>query len=187
MQGQKPTDESLLAEIDTSPRSGLTRLYEVFREPFLAFCRKHGYPEEVSLEAYHDAVLAFYHLYRDGQYTGEKAGIKTLLYAIGKNQIFQKLRKETRYSSLVANIDIDVNLFSSDSHEAVLDERDQQLAHAFGGLSEGCREVLTLFYYYRFSINAITHEMGYANENVTKSHKSRCLRKLKELYKTINV
>jgi RNA polymerase sigma-70 factor (ECF subfamily) len=61
------------------------------------------------------------------------------------------------------------------------------LAEAFAGLSESCREVLTLFYYNHFSIDAIMPQMGYANENVTKSHKSRCLRKLKEIFKSINV
>jgi RNA polymerase sigma-70 factor (ECF subfamily) len=180
-------DTRLLAAIDANPRVGITHLYSEFRESFVAFCRKHRYADDVVLEAYHDAVLAFYRLYRDGKYSGEQAGIKTVLFAIGKNKVFQKLREERAYKARVTNADFSVNLFADTTHETVLLEGDQQLAEAFAGLSESCREVLTLFYYNHFSIDAIMHQMGYANENVTKSHKSRCLRKLKEIFKSINV
>ncbi len=50
-------------------------------------------------------------------------------------------------------------------------------------LGKKCQEIIRLFYFHRYSIAAIAEDLGYSNENVVRSHKSRCLKKLKTMIK----
>ncbi|MDX1478954.1 MAG: sigma-70 family RNA polymerase sigma factor [Saprospiraceae bacterium] len=181
------SERRILGLLQTDPDTGITELYKYLRDAFLSFSRKQGYPEEIAQEAYHDAILGFYNLYRTGQYSGERASVKTLVFAIGKNQALQKMRKERKHMQTDELDDRYVNLWQDQAKEQVADDDSEQLAYALGLLPESCRGILTLFYYHRFSIEAIRHRLGHANDNVTKSHKSRCLRKLKELFTSMNV
>jgi RNA polymerase sigma-70 factor (ECF subfamily) len=50
-------------------------------------------------------------------------------------------------------------------------------------IGEKCRELLKLFFYHNYSIQNIMEKMNYKNENVVSSHKSRCIKQLKEILK----
>ena len=167
-------------------RAGLTAIYKKYREGFLAYCTKYQCPRELHLEAYHDAVLVFYDLFKEGKYNPETAGVKTLIYAIGKKQLLQKIRKEKRFKTLVKELEKEVNLSQVPGQKVIWNEQDNRMEKAMAKMSESCREILVLFYYHRYSIEAIQRDMGHANENVTKAHKSRCLKKLKKIFKTMN-
>jgi len=47
--------------------------------------------------------------------------------------------------------------------------------------SETCYKILTLYYYYKYSMENIARKMGQANADVAKNQKARCQKKLKEI------
>jgi RNA polymerase sigma-70 factor (ECF subfamily) len=56
-----------------------------------------------------------------------------------------------------------------------------QVEKAMDNLGDGCKEIITMFYYQKCSIMDIVERLDYKNENVVKAHKSRCMKRLKEL------
>jgi len=180
-------NQAELVGLELEPQSGLTRIYRNHRDAFLMYCRRYQCPTEFHLEAYHDAVLVFFDMFNAGKYDGDKASIKTLIFAIGKNKLLEKMRREGKFKSVEILLENDVNLQSFQTKEEAWGDNEGRIEIALNQLSVGCREILVMFYYLRYSIEAIQNRMNHANENVTKSHKSRCLKKMKALFKTIKL
>ena len=67
--------------------------------------------------------------------------------------------------------------------EFELDETEVLVRDALLKIGEKCRQLLMLFFYHHFSILDIKEKMSYKNENVVSSHKSRCIKQMKEILK----
>ncbi|NJN77223.1 MAG: sigma-70 family RNA polymerase sigma factor [Saprospiraceae bacterium] len=50
-------------------------------------------------------------------------------------------------------------------------------------LCEDCQQVLTLFYFYEYSMKEIAEKLNYKNANVSKTKKRECLKQLMTLAK----
>jgi DNA-directed RNA polymerase specialized sigma24 family protein len=101
------------------------------------------------------------------------------VFSIAKYTLFAKLRKRGKE---VPNEQIDQDAVFEPSYFGD-EEESEDLRNAMNQLSEGCRKVLVLFYYRRYTIEAIMHTLNYKNENTAKANKSRCLKKLREIMK----
>ncbi len=178
-------EKNLLVQLEKNPQKAITDIYRMYRDSYHGFISRYAAREEMKTESYHDAVLIFYDIYRKGKYDPENASIKTLIFAIGKKKLFQQLKKEKTARDFEFKLTQEVNLSGIQVEEEVWNENDFRLKRSFAEISESCRQILTLFYYHGYSIEAIRIEMDHANDGVTKSHKSRCLKKLKTIFKTI--
>ena len=63
--------------------------------------------------------------------------------------------------------------------ELILSEKQLKIFEAIKSLGDSCQQVLIHFYYDHLSIKEIMRLMNYKSENVTKSKKSQCIKKLK--------
>jgi RNA polymerase sigma-70 factor (ECF subfamily) len=68
-------------------------------------------------------------------------------------------------------------------YEFSLNESEVLVRNALLKIGEKCRQLLQLFFYQNYNIQEIMEKMGYKNENVVSSHKSRCVKQLKEILK----
>ena len=153
--------------------------YESFRESYFNFARKYSDDEEFIADSYQDAFIAFYENVVEGKVTELKSSVKTYVFSIAKYILFARLKKRGRE---VPNEQIDQDTAFEPSYS--IDEGDSEdLRNAMNQLSEGCRRILLLFYYRRYTIEAIVHTLNYKNENTAKANKSRCLKKLREIMK----
>jgi RNA polymerase sigma-70 factor (ECF subfamily) len=172
-------DVELLNQLRSNPERTLEVLYRNYRQVFLGYVRKFGGDQEAHIEVYHDSVLAFYDIWLEGRYDVTRATISTLLCAIGKNKLLTRLgkqQKHTEWSELTPFID------TADEDSPAIDESLlARVEQALDTLGDGCKEVITLFYYQRCSVRDIVERLNYKNENVVKAHKSRCMKRLKEL------
>ena len=57
----------------------------------------------------------------------------------------------------------------------------QQLSELLKKLSESCKALLRLYYYRNLSIKEIVEHTNYKDANTVKSHKSRCMKRLKSM------
>lgn len=170
-------EDELLALRDT-PEEALSGIYQRYRAGFLVYIRKFGGQNADHLDAYHDAVLGFYNVYREGRYQAERASVKTLLYTIGKYRLLTRLGKQSKepvWEDIGVASDLRMPVEQHDSERLIKTKR------AMAEIGESCRQIIQLFYYQRLSIREITQRLDYKNENVVKAHKSRCMRKLREL------
>lgn len=158
----------------------LDELYLSFKEAFINFCRSYPLEEEDILDIYQDAIIAFYENVRSGKLSSLKSSVKTYIFSIGKYSVYNKLKKDKK--SVTFEDEhlkmLDLSIFR-DSQET--DDRTQTVQKALEQLGERCKEILVLFYYHSYSIEALMNEMDYKNENVVRSHKSRCLKQLKDM------
>lgn len=178
-----------LKDIINSIRSGdesqIKSLYSAYRSEFTDWAMKNfSASEHQAADAFQEAVVIFYLNCKRGKIITLESSVKTYLFAIGKNVLSNKIRKENkeiRYgddsdTAKYYLTDLTVNPFE-------LNERQEMLSHALARLGDRCRQLLKLFYYEENSMEAIATKMDLKNENVAKSQKLRCLKALKEIMK----
>lgn len=177
-------DVDLLRNLRDNPESALTELYKVYKQIVLGYLKKFGGDLDDHTEIYHDSVLAFYDIWLAGRYDATRASVSTLLCAIGKNKMLTRMGKQQKHqewTELTPMIDT-----VDESEPAIEEALLSRVANAMDLLGEGCKEIIVLFYYQRCSVQEIVERLKYKNENVVKAHKSRCMKRLKELVQSTN-
>ena len=172
-------DAGLLEDLRRDPERTLAVLYSKYKQVFMGYVRKFGGRSEDHVEVYHDSLLAFYDIWLDGRYDTTRASISTLLCAIGKNKLLTRLGKQQKHiewTELTPLMDTPDEEYAA-PEEALLGRVEQVM----DVLGEGCKDIIVLFYYQRCSVKDIVERLKYKNENVVKAHKSRCMKRLKEL------
>lgn len=154
------------------------KLYYAFRQACNGLCGKYGVSPDDAADIYQDCFL----IMRDHAISGKlytvKSSFKTYLLGVAKNLIFNKLKTDTLKSTFDTG-QIGEDMLSSP--EDSLTEERRIFSISFGELGENCRELLTMALYRGLTNEEITQMRGYENEAVTRSHKSRCIKKLKDI------
>lgn len=157
-------------------------LYKEFKKEFLRNTTRYGLDEEQRIDIYQDAFVTLYELLKY-KHVKIETGLKNYLFGIGKNMILDKIKSTIRDRKLQEELLIDQKESEFSVLETdILNPAQERIQSALQQLSQSCRKIMILFYFRQYSIEAIMHTMGYLNENVTKSHKSRCLKQLKEIF-----
>lgn len=173
--------QELLRSIREEGMSALESVYQDYRNDFLRFALKYGLTEVECLDVYQDAIIALYENVQEGKLTKLTSSLKTYLFSIGKYILLNQLKAKQKIVPESARA-YDTELVEVPPFESIeLDERQEQIQKALNNLGGQCRELITLFYYHRYSIRQIQVEMEYSNENTVKAAKSRCMKKLKGL------
>ncbi len=104
----------------------------------------------------------------------------TYLYAVSRF-IWKDTQKKFSKQELHDLNDTEVEHF-----HAVLEEKKYQLAErAFLELGKRCQELLRLFYHRAMSFKEIARVMQFKSEKIAKNQKYKCLKKAKDIYRTI--
>lgn len=173
------TDHERLTAIQNGDREALGELYAAYRADFVAFARGYGLGAELAVDVWQDAIIAFYENVVGGKVAELRCSLKTYLFSIGKYRVVDELRRQGRQASFKADGHALVELVPAERFQP--QEVNERLDTAVARLGEKCRRLLTLFYYDNFAVDAIANRLGYANENTVSAHKSRCMKKLREL------
>lgn len=160
----------------------LDHVYLNYQEEFLIFSKKFNVSDEDARDAYQDSVIAFYENVKNGRLSELNSTIKTYLFSIGKYSIYNKIKKGNKTITLDKAHLTKLDLEAIDQHPEE-NGKMSDMRKAMEQLGDRCKEILDLFYYHSYTIEAIMYELGYKNENVVRSHKSRCLKNLKEIIK----
>jgi RNA polymerase sigma-70 factor (ECF subfamily) len=176
---QSRDSSGLHAQLNQDPERHLEQLYRENKQVFMGYIRRFGGNTEDHIEVYHDAVLAFYDIWLKGRYDPGKASVSTLLCAIGRNKLLTRLGKQkthVEWSELTPVIDA-----ADETDEGPEESLLTLVEKAMEDLGDGCKEIIAMYYYHKCTIKDIVERLNYKNENVVKAHKSRCMKKLKEL------
>ena len=157
-------------------------LYNEHRAPFLHFGRKYNLSQETLIDIYQDAFVALRKNAQQGKLDSVKSSLKTYLFGIGKHLIYNELKRQKKLVPMTNDFEDateGVEAISLNS-TAELTEEQRLLQLNFKKLGQKCQQMLTLFYFRGLTIDEITEKAGYANNEVVRSQKSRCLKTLKE-------
>lgn len=163
----------------------LRTFYYEHRDDFLQYAQKFPMELHDKIEVYQDAILAIKAHAIKGNLNQLKSTTKTYLFSIAKYKMYDKLKKRQALKfEEFKEVYKDQFAFEETPFEAsVISLRQKLMQQAFVKLGNKCQELLTLYYYRGLSIKEIGERMSYNNENVVKSKKSQCLKKIKELIK----
>ncbi len=174
-----PTTQ-IVADIQSKGKEALKPLYLKIKPQFLSYMQRYTSDRDLLLDAFHEAMIAFYEYVLGDKFDAAKGTARTLIFQMGKAYLINRLKKERRLSN-VDTFDVSVENRKWIHHEGVFQptEDDPALKHAISMLGEKCRDLLFMFFYENFSVAVIKERMNYKNVNVVSSHKSRCLKQLR--------
>jgi len=130
-------------------------------------------------DIFQDAMIVFYTKMRNPDFE-LNCQPRTYLYSVCKNLWLNKLKKNNKTLNLDDQNEL-VEIVKEDLEVLNLEGKYGRVMNRFATMGEKCRKVLYEFYFHRMSMHSIAEENGFANEQVAKNKKSRCLKKLKEM------
>ena len=178
------TDKAL-QDIATGGDKALKAIYGEYRNEFLSWAqRNYNAQEQEAVDIFQDAVIVFYKNVVSGKISHLESSIKTYLFGIGKNMLLKHAVNKSKTSSvenmndpLLKGVDWEVQ------NNPELSERQELIRSAIKKLTEKCMKIIRMFYYLRFSMEAIKENMGYNSNDVARTSKKKCMRKLEAIVK----
>ena len=179
-------NQEILQKIKNNDHRVIADFYKSCRNEFIGFALKnYRLSIELSKEIYQDAFLVMYRNIISGKLTELKSSLKTYLFQIGKNQIHNELRRESRLSDIGSQSGIqDNSLHDFDSNSEKENLIRKAVRQSILKLSEKCRELLRLFYYEKKKHEEIMLILNYSTVDSVKTQKYKCFKKLETLVKS---
>lgn len=174
----------LLTQIRNGDERAIDEIYVTSKAQFLTFARKLLNDENILEDIYQDTVIAFYENVRTGKITSLKSSLTTYIIGIGKYILYRYLKKMKTMSNLDEIDELELGRVTNTYIEQLEDkERALMFQKAIEKLGEPCASLLRLFYYEEKENLEIATLLGYANADVIKSQKYRCMQTLKAIIK----
>lgn len=173
--------QEVVEKIRRGDQSVIAEIYRQLRPEFLSWAAmRFKVDQEQIIDVFQESVIVFYRNVAKGKLTELNISVKTYLFAIGKNLLLKALRDEKQQvniDELPANILEDWNLDKAyeQSHQKEL------LSNALDNLGDPCKQIILMFYYRDFSMEAIQEQLGYKSEAVARTQKKRCMQYLRDI------
>ncbi len=173
---------AVIKEISSGNKKTLENIYTMYRKGFIEWTTKtQRISTDEALDVYQQTILSFYENILSGKLSQVRSNIRTYLYAIGKNKIYELHRKQFRIVNINHAIP-DLEDISGDSQEE--NERLLDLSKTcLNKLGDPCKQILESYYYHRMTMQEIAVALGYKNEQTAKNQKYKCLLRLRDLFR----
>lgn len=176
------TDAEIIDLIKKGDPRGLNTAYEAFRTEFVHWLMKfQKCDNEDAREFYQAAILIVYDNIHAGKLDNLRSSLKTYLFGIGKNLVWQQYRTNQRQQAIGAEFYLQNHLQSDDDHGQAMEMNLEIISHSFDQLGEPCHELLEQFYFHRRSMDEICASMGYKNPESAKNQKYKCMERLRKM------
>lgn len=132
-------------------------------------------------EAFSDSIFILLKNIRKGLLDRPDSSIEPYLKRICRNLMWTKFNKRIDFEDLdlpdIQNISIETNHLDFLLNE----ERKKIVTKVIQQLRPKCQDILLRFYWYEQKMKIIAEQMGYANEQVARNKKAKCLNKVRNL------
>ncbi len=160
---------------DQGMRHIYTQNYHVISD----LIRKNSGTEADAADVFQDAIIVLFEKVSTGQLE-LNCSIRTYLYSVSRNLWLNKLRRKkkmtindtemTKISIAPKSLEILTNTEFEDSVMRLMDK-----------LKEDCKKILTYVYFDQLKMEAIAELMSFANQQVARNKKAKCLKKLRSI------
>jgi len=173
------TDSYLYKRLASGDKNALADVYLAYKNEFLFYFKSFQINREALLDIYQDSIVVIYQKFLREGLELKESSLKTYLFGIGKNKVYTYFKHNK-----IKNIDLSRLKIEDDNYtDSEPNPYAVKLSEKLNELSYSCKRVLEFYYYRGFTIKEIVEATGYKDENTVKSHKSRCLKRLKQLCK----
>lgn len=177
------SDAELLNSIrsQTDLNVAIRFIYDEYFTPLSSLITYNSGSAEDAKDIFQEVVVNFIDVVQQNKFRGESS-IKTFLNAMMRNTWLNELKKRGRAGKRDKVFEI-----GRPQHDEAVDkaienrEAKKQLMEVFGKLGDGCKKILTLFYYGNLSMKEILEQTNYDNEQVVRNKKHKCLKELTRL------
>ncbi len=174
------SSDFLYERLKDGDETAIVEMYDCYQAEFLNFFKKYDINETSLLDIFQDSIIVIYQKILVENLELTSSSLKTYLFGIGKHKVYDYFKKKQIQTNDLESLKVNVEDLKSDKEPNIYELK---LARGLKQISESCQHILTLFYYRGLSIKDIVEQTDYKDENTVKSHKSRCLKKLKTLCK----
>lgn len=175
------TDKDIIQSIKDGRDDGIVYLYKTYRDEFCQWAiKRYQVDYDLVQDAFQETVLALRFNLAHDRVKEMKSSLKTYVFAIGRNQLINRLKK-SKYelsSDDLVSLQDHPRMIRNESNE--LTGRQAMIKKMIKKMEEPCHSILHMFYYLGYSMDVIAVRMNYKNEDVAKSQKSRCIKKIRE-------
>ena len=176
------TDAEIIELIKKGDPRGLNTAYEAFRSEFVHWLMKfQKCDNEEAREYYQAAILIVYDNIHAGKLDTLRSSLKTYLFGIGKNLVWQNYRTSQRQQAIGAEFYLQNYLQPEDEDGKSVEMNLDIISHSFNQLGEPCHELLEQYYFHRKSMDEICASMGYKNPETAKNQKYKCMERLRKM------
>ncbi len=172
-------DSQIQEQLRADDKEALKKVYIAYKQEFLNYAKRYPLNREDIIDCYQDAIIAMHQNFATKGLELQNSSIKTYLFGIGKNKLFRKLKKN---GQLIHMEKLSDSILEVSIEEIGENPRIAELAMKLNNISESCQSLLKLFYYRNLTIDEIVEVTDYKDGNTVRSHKSRCIRRLKSLF-----
>jgi len=150
----------------------LDKVYIEIKPKFLSYAKKQFPSVEMEdlEDIYQDTIVIFYNNIKRGLLTEITSSISAYIIQIGKIKLIQLTDKQEKIKDLRSSFAD--NVIHAEEYDARID---QAVKFIFSKMSEACKQILSLFYYEKKSMDEIALIRQYKNADTVKSKKSRCI------------
>ena len=161
-------------------------LYKSNYQVILKFVTGNRGSETDASDIFQNGLLILYDQIRNAKFKGNSS-VKTYLFAICRNLWLKELSKKHHENSSLEQLPVLVADDADIEDEINISKKKLTLSYLLEQLDEGCRNVLTDFYFRGMSIKEIAVKYSLTNEDSAKNKKYRCMKKLMDLVKNNNI
>ena len=171
----------ILLKIKEGDERFLKQLYQEHRGRFIHWALKnHRLSREDAAEIYQRAFTILYFNFKQEKITTLNSSVETYLFGIGKNLILKKFQGDEKEIVPMEDLPLDQQMDTSLLRQEELNHQQVLVRDWLKTLGEPCESLLLMYYFKRFSMEAIAERLGYKNEGVAKKKKCLCLKTLRD-------
>ncbi len=162
----------------------LNAFYESQRESFFSWAgRKFKLDDNLAADIYQDAIIVLYNAVIENKVDHVLSTPQAYLFGIARNMLFKRTERDKKMQYVDEFKDYAFGGVNDDIQQMYENEEvKSKIASALNKLKDGCQMIIKLFYYHRYTTEAIAERLGYDNTDVVKSRKYQCMKELKKLF-----
>lgn len=177
-------DQTYLNGLKSGNQELLNKVYSSNYPVIERMILKNSGSTDEAKDVFQDAMMVFYkNLSKEG--FSLSASISTYIYAISRRLWLKRLKEKSKlsYEQEDAAIDaFDFELVSKNPNETML-----QVVELLKTKGKNCLEILQRIYFNNQSFDFIATELGYASGQVVREQKYRCIKRVREDLKGMEV
>ena len=175
-------EEVIINNIKNGDSNQLALIYRTYRSEFIAWiCSHYKCSRDDARDLYQASIIILHHNISTNKLTKLNSGIKTYLFAIGKNKFLEMKKTDSRF---VDSVDLsemqieEVTTWEREEKELKL----QLVSKGLEKLGEPCKTLLELYYFHDMSMDQIAENLDYKNRATAKNLKYKCLNRLRNIF-----
>ncbi len=172
----------LQSRLRNDDKKALEEVYLKNKLAFINYAIGFDISKSIALDIYQESIITLYQNFITNKIVLEKGSIKTYLFGIGKNKIYKFLKEQNKLIRKTVNQDEYVEIKIEENQPT---DFQIKLSKNLKLISESCQNILKLYYYRNLTIDEIVEQTAYKDSNTVRSHKSRCMKRLKTLFKVV--